>query len=109
MVGICCSARSFPAQLSSSLSGKAATPHELFCGTVGNLSLIRVFGCTAYVRIEKADNALMKLGPQSEIGYYLGDEADTKAFKILIGTEIRVSRHVRFSEENSCQLGKLTD
>ena len=73
----------------------------------GKTATSRVFGCKAYVRLGKADKALTKLGPQSETGQYLGGEADTKAFKILIGTEIRVSRHVRFSEEKFMSAGKV--
>jgi len=65
----------------------------------GKTATSRVFGCKAYVRLGK--------GPQSETGQYLGGEADTKAFKILIGTEIRVSRHVRFSEEKFMSAGKV--
>jgi transposase InsO family protein len=88
-------------------SGRTATPYELFLGTVPDLSGVRVFGCKAYVRLEKADKALTKLGPQCETGVYLGGEADTKAYRILIGTEIRVSRHVRFSEEKFLSTGKV--
>ncbi len=53
-------------------SGKTAIPHEFSHGTMPDLSLVRVFGCKAYVMLEKADKALTKLGPQSETGYYLG-------------------------------------
>jgi hypothetical protein len=48
------------------VSDKTATPDELFVGTVPDLSLVKVFGCKAYVKLEKADHALTKLGPQSE-------------------------------------------
>jgi transposase InsO family protein len=44
-------------------SGKTATPHELFHGTMPDLSLVRVFGCKAYVRLERADKALTKTMP----------------------------------------------
>ena len=80
-------------------SGKTATPLELFSGKMPDLSLIKVFGCKAYVRLEKADQALTKLGPQNETGIFMGLEPNTKAFRVLIGTEIRVSRHVTLSEE----------
>ncbi len=44
------------------VSGKTATPHELLFGTLPDPSVIRMFGCKAYVRLEKADKALTKLG-----------------------------------------------
>ena len=81
------------------VSGRTATPLELFSGKMPDLSLIKVFGCKAYVRLEKADQALTKLGPQNETGIFMGLEPNTKAFRVLIGSEIRVSRHVTFSEE----------
>jgi transposase InsO family protein len=81
------------------VSGKTATPLELFSGKMPDLSLVKVFGCKAYVRLEKADQALTKLGPQNETGIFMGLEPNTKAFRVLIGNEIRVSRHVTFSEE----------
>lgn len=80
-------------------SGKSATPFELFHHKQPDLTLVRVFGSKAYVRLEKRDKGLTKLGPQSESGIFLGMEPNTKAYRILIGTEIRVSRHVVFSEE----------
>jgi hypothetical protein len=80
-------------------SGKSATPFELFHHKQPDLTLVRVFGSKAYVRLEKRDKGLTKIGPQSESGIFLGMEPNTKAYRILIGTEIRVSRHVVFSEE----------
>jgi hypothetical protein len=61
------------------ISGKTATPLELFSGKMPNLSLIKVFGCKAYVRLEKADQALTKLGPQNETGIFMVLEPSTKA------------------------------
>jgi hypothetical protein len=89
------------------VSGKTATPYELFVGTVPDLSLVKVFGCKAYVKLEKVDHALTKLGPQSESGIFLGIEPNTKAYRVLIGTQIRVSRHVRFSEEKFKSAGTV--
>ena len=88
-------------------SGKGLTPYELFFHKQPDLSLVRVFGCKAYVRLEKKDAALTKLGPQSETGIFLGMEPDTKAYRVLIGTEIRVSRHVVFSEEKHKSAGTV--
>ncbi len=73
------------------VSGKTATPLELFSGKMPDLSLSKVFGCKAYVRLEKADQALTKLGPQNETGIFMGLEPNAKAFRVLIGNEIRVS------------------
>lgn len=89
------------------VSGKTATPFELFSGNVPDLTHMKVFGCKAYVRLEKADHAYSKLGPQSESGIFMGIEPNTKAYRVLIGTEIRVSRHVRFSEEKFMSTGTV--
>jgi transposase InsO family protein len=88
-------------------SGKTMTPFELFHHEMPDLKLVKVFGCKAYVRLEKKDKALTKLGPQSETGIFLGIEPNTKAYRVLIGSEIRVSRHVVFSEEKFRQSGTV--
>jgi transposase InsO family protein len=88
-------------------SGKGLTPYELFFNTQPDLSLVRVFGCKAYVKLEKKDAAFTKLGPQCETGIFLGMEPGTKAYRVLIGTEIRVSRHVVFSEEKHKSAGTV--
>jgi hypothetical protein len=88
-------------------SGKGLTPYELFFNTQPDLSLVRVFGCKAYVKLEKKDTAFTKLGPQCETGIFLGMEPGTKAYRVLIGTEIRVSRHVVFSEEKHKSAGTV--
>ena len=60
-------------------------------------SLERVFGSKAYVSLEKKEVGLTKFGLQSESGISLGMEPNTKAYRVLIGNEIRVSRHVVIS------------
>jgi hypothetical protein len=58
-----------------------------------------VFGSKANVRLENKKIGLTKLGPQSESGIFLGMEPNTQAYRVLIGSEIRVSRHVVFSKK----------
>lgn len=48
--------------------------------------------------LENKKNGLTKLGPQIKSGIFPRMEPDTKAYRVLNGNEIRVSRHVVCSE-----------
>ena len=58
------------------------TPLEAFTGRKPDVSLMRVFGCKAYVHVPKAlRNALQ---PVSIKGTFIGYEAHSKAYRILL-------------------------
>ena len=80
--------------------GVSKTPWELFHG-VGppDVSHLRVFGCKAYVRVPKAQRT--KFSPTSETGVLLGYAAGSKAYRVLVGGHVLVSRDVTFSEASS--------
>ena len=76
------------------------TQHELWTGHKPDLSLFRVFGCDAFVRVP--GDAASKLVPRSEKGIFVG--YDTKReFCYRVRVDHRklmvVSRDVRFSED----------
>jgi hypothetical protein len=71
------------------------------------LSRLRVFGCKAFVKLEKSQSD--SLGPQSEAGILLGYQPNSKACRVLVGTRVEVSRNVKFSEEKHVMLGDGED
>ena len=50
------------------------TPWEMWYGTVGPISWLRIFYCEAYVKDEEA----RKLGPRSKLHRYLGPSSEAK-------------------------------
>jgi hypothetical protein len=74
-----------------------------------DLSPVKVFGCMAYVRLQKVDQALTKLGPRNVTDFFMRLEPSTKAYRVLIGNDIRVSRDVSFSEKKLKSTGTVDD
>lgn len=79
----------------------AKTPFELFFGTRPDVRGMRAFGCTAYVHIPKGQRT--KLDPVSLKGVFVGYEAGSKAYRVLLPDRNRVvvSRDVTFNEAPS--------
>ena len=81
----------------SPVSGSAKTPWELFYNSKPDISHMRVFGSKAYVHIPKQFRR--KLDPLSKPGIFIGYEANSKAYRILLDDgKITVSRDVMFDE-----------
>jgi hypothetical protein len=76
-------------------------------GTVPDLSFVKMVGCKAYVKLGKADHALTELWPQIESGIFLSIEANAKVYRVLIGTQVSVSRHVEFFEKKFKSAGTV--
>jgi hypothetical protein len=51
---------------------QGATPHEAFCGSKPDLAHLRVWGCTAYVLIQKDKQPLGSLGVHMEKCIFIG-------------------------------------
>jgi len=80
----------------SPVKNRTATPYELFTGRKPNISFLRIWGCRAYVKLEKQQVSAM--GPRSVPGIFVGYEPNSKAYKVLADGKIRVSRNVIFLE-----------
>lgn len=74
------------------------TPHEAWTGEKPEMSHIRVFGCTAHMKIPSI--GLKKLDDRSKPVVYLGKEPGTKAHRLLdpVTNKVHVSRDVIFEE-----------
>ena len=80
------------------VKGLHKTQHELFTGQKPNLSLLRVFGCDAFVRCTTENG---KLAPRAEKGIFVGyDVRRELCYRVRVGNQIVVSRDVRFLEES---------
>ncbi len=86
-----------PCSASSSM-----TPWELFYGSKPDVSNLRVFGCTAYAHVPKELRS--KLDPRSRKGVFVGYEAHSKAYRILVDGKVVVSRDVVFQESSKATL-----
>lgn len=73
------------------------TPYELFFGRKPNISNLKMYGSTAFVRIPEV-NRESKLSPKSMKGTLVG--YDDMGYRILVDQQIIVSRHVEFIEKN---------
>ena len=73
-----------------------STPWELFFLSKPDVSHMRIFGVTAYVHIP--DKLRKKLDPKSERGIFVGYEANSKAYRVLVDGDIRISKSVVFDE-----------
>jgi hypothetical protein len=58
-----------------------STPHEAFLGSKPDLSMLRVWGCTAYVLIQKDKRPLGSLGSHMEKCIFIGYPSGYKAWK----------------------------
>ncbi|GLI63719.1 hypothetical protein VaNZ11_006773, partial [Volvox africanus] len=82
----------------SPVAGKPKTPYELLTGVVPDVSLLRVFGCVAYAHVPKGKRD--KLDSRAQKGTFLGYEANSKAYRILLGDgRIQITRDVVFLED----------
>jgi transposase InsO family protein len=81
-------------------SGRFKTPYELFWGSKPDLSHVRVFGAVAYSHIHASNRR--KLDNRAETGIMVGYSETSKAYRILHGGKIAVSRDVTFDETCRC-------
>lgn len=74
------------------------TPHEAWYGKKPSLDCLKVFGCTAYMKIPAVH--IKKLDDRSKLVVHLGREPGTKAFRLYDPStgKIHVSRGVVFNE-----------
>eukprot|EP00170_Pyropia_yezoensis_P002164 contig_9108_g2168 len=94
-------------------AGQLLTPHELWCGQRPSVAHMRTFGCVqgqsagthAHTRsLQCAAYVLTpakfrrKLDPRGRKGIFVGDEPDSKAYRIWVSGKIVVSRDVVFDE-----------
>lgn len=80
-------------------SSENKTPWERFFQKKPDVSHMRVFGATAYVQVPQKHR--QKLDPTSKKGIFIGYEANSKAYRVLLdeSRKIVVSRDVIFDEE----------
>jgi hypothetical protein len=85
----------------SPVKGQAKTPLELFTGVKPDVSRMRVFGCKAFVLVDKS--LRKKLDPVSSEGVFVGYELTSKAYRVLLrGTgKVVVSNNVVFHENRA--------
>jgi hypothetical protein len=74
-----------------------ATPYELLFGRKPGVHYLRVFGCLAYIKTPDKD--LSAFSPRSEGGMLIGYEPTSKAYRVLVGDKIKVSKNVKFFED----------
>lgn len=75
------------------------TPWELFHEAVPDLGHLRVWGCKAYVKLEKFMTT--PFSPVSVAGMFVGYEPHSKAYRVRVRGKTVVSRNVRFAERQS--------
>nr|AAB51275.1 reverse transcriptase, gag, polyprotein [Volvox carteri f. nagariensis] len=81
----------------SPVSNKNATPHELLFGYKPDVSVLRVFGCTAWVYEERQHRT--KLDPVSRKGIFVGyDSMDNYRIYLPEDGKVVVSCNVKFDE-----------
>jgi len=77
--------------------GEALTPYELFHGKTPNVGNLRVFGCRVWVHVPSPTRR--KMGDKGVAGTFMGYADGSKAYRVLVGGRIVVSRDVRFDED----------
>ncbi len=81
-------------------SHSSQTPWELFFGRKPDVSGMRVFGSKAYVHVPK--QLRRKLDSLSTAGTFIGNEPNSKAYRVLMDTgKVQISRDVTFNEQPS--------
>lgn len=77
---------------------KSVTPYEALNGYKPNISHLKVFGCSSYMKMPSVN--LKKLDDRSKEVVYLGSEPGTKAYRLFdpIQKKLYVSRDVYFCE-----------
>jgi hypothetical protein len=81
------------------VAGQSVTPYEAFFGSKPFVGHLRVWGSKVFVLLP--EHQQKALGPRSVPGIMVGYEPGSKAYRVLVGGAIRVSRDVRFLEGNS--------
>lgn len=89
----------------------SASPYELFTGKKPDLSMLRIFGCTAYAHIPRQLRG--KLDSCSEIGMLVGYSATSKAWRIAFKRDnghlvIAERVHVVFDESKFVALDEVS-
>ena len=84
------------------VAGRDKTPYELFYGEKPDLSNLRVFGATAYIRVP--DEKRQKLDPRSRRGLFLGYDERTKGWRVLVNDKVLIGRDVIFDERPRSEL-----
>ncbi len=76
------------------------TPHEAFLGSKPDLSMLRVWGCTAYVLIQKDKRPLGSLGSHMEKCVFIGYPQGYKAWKFYCpeSKKVIISERADFDE-----------
>ncbi|KAJ9533036.1 hypothetical protein QJQ45_018125 [Haematococcus lacustris] len=82
------------------VTGQRLTPWEAFWGVKPDLSWLRVFGCTVWVHVPQVNRS--KLDAKSQPGRLVGYEQGAKAYRVLVGTKVVVSKDVLFDERAVC-------
>jgi len=86
-------------------SGLVETPYTHFFGEEPDVSLLRVFGCPAWVHVPQPFRK--KLDKRSRKGTFVGYEPNTKGWRIWVNGKIVVSRDVIFEEIPSSEAPAL--
>ena len=96
---------------SRSLPNRGVTPFELWTGAKPNLSMLRVWGCLAYVMRE---GHRQKLEPKADMMVYVGPDSSAKCWRFYDPVTLRIkrSRNAVFDELNcgitACSKPRLT-
>jgi len=77
--------------------GQHKTPYELFHGKAPDVGNLRVFGCRVWVHVPSATRK--KMGDKGVPGTFMGYADGSKAYRVLVGGRIVISRDVRFDED----------
>lgn len=88
-------------------AGATTTPHELSTGMRPSIQHLRTFVCRAFV-LTPAEKR-RKLSPRGEAGTFLGYEEGAKAYRVMVGTTIKISRDVVFDESRMGSDNATTD
>lgn len=83
----------------SPAAGLDCTPWEMFNGQQPDVSMLRVFGCPAFVRVPAHQRN--KLQPTAVKGIFVGYEPGLTAYRVLVNNKMLASRDVIFDEQPS--------
>jgi transposase InsO family protein len=78
-------------------SNRSVTPYEAFLGIKRRAAALRTWGWKAFVLLQKPH--MTATGPRALPGMIVGYEVGSKAYRILTAQGIKLSRDIRFIEE----------